>query len=361
MRILLILVLALLAGVPAVGAPAMLSHREAAHLLNRLGYGPAPGEVERLRRLGAPAWIDSQLHPERLALPEALRTRLATLARMEQEQDTPMQAMLLRALGSPRQLEEVMTRFWLDWFGLSPAAAEALRPSVFRRYRDLAAALAPLGGRAAPAAGVDGLHLRRALARYFVGRPVSEALDARMGAAWRRGGGALRPVLHVLFASREFLAPDAIGSQRKDRFRFIVSALRATGTDVANAAPLLPLLDDARAPDRFIEALAAGSLGVAALPPGAHEHASSALPARALPAGQERPGVLAPPSAWPSSASTPAARAMAAATRSPAPDPARLLEALEGTVGSATQAAARERTPAEAVRLLIASEDFLRY
>ena len=34
------------------------------HALNRLGYGPGPGDVERVRKMGLEKWIDQQLHPE---------------------------------------------------------------------------------------------------------------------------------------------------------------------------------------------------------------------------------------------------------------------------------------------------------
>jgi uncharacterized protein (DUF1800 family) len=34
------------------------------HALNRLGYGPRPGDVERIRQMGLEKWIDQQLHPE---------------------------------------------------------------------------------------------------------------------------------------------------------------------------------------------------------------------------------------------------------------------------------------------------------
>ena len=36
------------------------------HALNRLGYGPHPGDVERIRQMGLEKWIDQQLHPERI-------------------------------------------------------------------------------------------------------------------------------------------------------------------------------------------------------------------------------------------------------------------------------------------------------
>src|SRR5713226_8919215 len=33
------------------------------HALNRLGYGPRPGDIERVRRIGLERWIEQQLHP----------------------------------------------------------------------------------------------------------------------------------------------------------------------------------------------------------------------------------------------------------------------------------------------------------
>jgi uncharacterized protein (DUF1800 family) len=34
------------------------------HALNRLGYGPRPGDVERIRKMGLEKWVDQQLHPD---------------------------------------------------------------------------------------------------------------------------------------------------------------------------------------------------------------------------------------------------------------------------------------------------------
>ncbi len=42
-----------------------LSEDEAAlHTLTRLGYGPRPGDIERVRKIGLKKWIDQQLHPD---------------------------------------------------------------------------------------------------------------------------------------------------------------------------------------------------------------------------------------------------------------------------------------------------------
>ncbi|HEY4709778.1 MAG TPA: DUF1800 domain-containing protein [Candidatus Acidoferrales bacterium] len=45
------------------------------HALNRLAYGPRPGDVERIRQMGLEKWIDQQLHPESID-DSALDTRL---------------------------------------------------------------------------------------------------------------------------------------------------------------------------------------------------------------------------------------------------------------------------------------------
>jgi uncharacterized protein (DUF1800 family) len=46
------------------------------HALNRLGYGPRPGDVEHVKQIGLAAWIDQQLHPESIN-DSALGARLA--------------------------------------------------------------------------------------------------------------------------------------------------------------------------------------------------------------------------------------------------------------------------------------------
>ncbi len=47
------------------------------HALNRLAYGPRPGDVERVRQMGLEKWIDQQLHPESID-DSALDKRLET-------------------------------------------------------------------------------------------------------------------------------------------------------------------------------------------------------------------------------------------------------------------------------------------
>ncbi|MFO0121865.1 MAG: DUF1800 family protein, partial [Inhella sp.] len=50
----------------------------AAHALNRLAWGPRPGDLARVQAMGWRAYLDEQLQPERLPQPE-LDERLAAL------------------------------------------------------------------------------------------------------------------------------------------------------------------------------------------------------------------------------------------------------------------------------------------
>jgi uncharacterized protein (DUF1800 family) len=40
--------------------------REILHALNRLGFGPRPGDLEAVKKMGLSKWIDLQLHPDRI-------------------------------------------------------------------------------------------------------------------------------------------------------------------------------------------------------------------------------------------------------------------------------------------------------
>src|SRR6202049_32612 len=49
-----------------IGLPAtdLTTDEAIAHALNRLGFGPRPGDVDRVKQMGLAKWIDRQLHPE---------------------------------------------------------------------------------------------------------------------------------------------------------------------------------------------------------------------------------------------------------------------------------------------------------
>jgi uncharacterized protein (DUF1800 family) len=147
----------------------------AAHVLNRLAFGPRLGDIAQVRRVGIHAWIDGQLHPERIDN-RALEARLARFETLSldtstilrdyyapamqerrarqrqagaatapedprpsspQDLKTPRpqdfssverkarlvlaelsEARVLRAVYSERQLEEVLTDFWFNHFNV---------------------------------------------------------------------------------------------------------------------------------------------------------------------------------------------------------------------------------------------------
>ncbi|MET3137830.1 uncharacterized protein (DUF1800 family) [Undibacterium sp. GrIS 1.2] len=170
----------------------------ALHVLNRLGYGPKPGDINKVLQTGVKNYIQTQLHPETIPLPDTLVRRLDSLsteesttgqmlgdylmARKEVKEaksdkdgkesadnnkddkqkgreilvrmaENTAESRLARATESPRQLEEVMVDFWFNHFnifagkGLDRALIlsyerDAIRPNVFGNFRTLLGATA---------------------------------------------------------------------------------------------------------------------------------------------------------------------------------------------------------------------------
>lgn len=163
------------AGPAAAGSESkkLTEEQKILHLLNRIGYGPRPGDLERVKRIGIERYIEEQLHPERIddsALEarlrrfESLRMSIAQLyekypepamiaARLglrqgqnqrdqnpSEQQETrrklleyysennlkpPVELLaelqsqkLIRAIYSERQLYEVMVDFWFNHFNV---------------------------------------------------------------------------------------------------------------------------------------------------------------------------------------------------------------------------------------------------
>ncbi len=57
-------------------AGAMEEQKRAVHALNRLTFGPRPGDIQRVEQMGVEKWVELQLHPERIDN-SALEARLA--------------------------------------------------------------------------------------------------------------------------------------------------------------------------------------------------------------------------------------------------------------------------------------------
>ena len=77
------------------------------HALDRLMFGPRPGDVQRLKKVGLKKWIDQQLHPERIKENAALEMKLAPLESLRM---TPMQTVqhypppqLIKAIANGKQ------------------------------------------------------------------------------------------------------------------------------------------------------------------------------------------------------------------------------------------------------------------
>jgi len=81
--------------------------------------------------------------------------------------------------------------------------------------------------------------ISRELAQRFVADDPPPALVERMAKTFRESDGDIRAVLTTLFTSREFFSQGAYRAKVKTPFEMIVSAVRATGATVDNAAPLV--------------------------------------------------------------------------------------------------------------------------
>ena len=173
------------------------------HVLNRIGFGPRPGDVDRVRQMGLRQYIEQQLHPERIS-DESLAARLNGLStltlsskaiaeryeipQMQARRDAKQEAAsspnpdqapsvkdlkranpdqqraneplielsmqkVVRAAYSERQLQEVLTDFWFNHFNvdarkgperfmLTEYERDVIRPHVLGHFRDLLGATA---------------------------------------------------------------------------------------------------------------------------------------------------------------------------------------------------------------------------
>src|SRR5580698_4213392 len=56
------------------------------HALDRLTFGPRPGDVEAVKKIGVKKWIDLQLHPEKIAENAILQAKLTPLETLRMTQ-----------------------------------------------------------------------------------------------------------------------------------------------------------------------------------------------------------------------------------------------------------------------------------
>lgn len=196
------------ASLPAQGVDTRTDTARVVHLLERATFGPTPHSLERALELGVEGWLDRQLQPDRIGddearqrlsaipaagmsveelyrsfpslgtvrkilrlemgdparAPKAERARADSAFRAEARRrylhrDTwtlrsqLIEAKLVRAVHSRRQLEEVMTDFWFNHFNVDfnkgagrwlavDFERNAIRPHVFGRFEELLVAVA---------------------------------------------------------------------------------------------------------------------------------------------------------------------------------------------------------------------------
>jgi len=166
----------------------MIDKAAALHIANRLGLGPAPGDLEHIATTGFEDWLENQLHPHPSQLPQSVMSVLgsqptfgkdcATLyaeyfwraqipdpnaAPKEQKKEFKRRerrvmreaqtARLVRAVGSPWRLQEALVEFWFNHFNVYEKKGlvriwvgayeeEAIRPHILGRFSDLLLATA---------------------------------------------------------------------------------------------------------------------------------------------------------------------------------------------------------------------------
>jgi uncharacterized protein (DUF1800 family) len=154
-------------------------------VFNRFGYGPRPGDVDRIEKIGLPSYLRQQLFPETipdLDVEKQLRdfpTLSMTTSQIMSEFSDPDQKLspeiqkemfppykrparlllelqegkLIRAISSERQLQEVMVDFWFNHFNVfwgkdadrrmvTSFERDAIRPNALGTFRDLLMATA---------------------------------------------------------------------------------------------------------------------------------------------------------------------------------------------------------------------------
>jgi uncharacterized protein (DUF1800 family) len=178
----------------ALPASTLTEDQRIIHVLNRLGYGARPGDLERVKQIGLAAYVDRQLDPGRMpddrleaslqafpaltmSVPELLRSypepdpkllakaQSGEMSQEEMRQMAPLErrpariavelqaAKLTRAVLSERQLQEVMVDFWFNHFNVDARKGAvkwmvadyertAIRPHALGKFRDLLLATA---------------------------------------------------------------------------------------------------------------------------------------------------------------------------------------------------------------------------
>ncbi len=92
----------------------MSEEQKAEHVMNRLGFGPRPGDLDRVRQMGVAVWIEQQLNPEKID-DSAIERRLEPMATLKMTNDDlamnyPQAAQLRRIVEAVRSGQPVPPR-----------------------------------------------------------------------------------------------------------------------------------------------------------------------------------------------------------------------------------------------------------
>jgi uncharacterized protein (DUF1800 family) len=163
----------------------MPQEKRALHALNRVAFGPRPGDLERVNQIGVERYMREQLDPQSIPVPPDLVRRVGALATLhmtpvelfetfqlpvqqakgdkDAQKDArqrsqlilqeAVEGRLMRAIYGTRQLQEVMTAFWFNHFNVFAGKGlchlwagayeqEAIRPHTMGRFRTLLGATA---------------------------------------------------------------------------------------------------------------------------------------------------------------------------------------------------------------------------
>jgi uncharacterized protein (DUF1800 family) len=145
------------------------------HAINRLSFGPQPGDIEKIGGMGIEAYIQSQLNPQPIKESDVVTRKLNSLPilklkpleifyyELKNKKSVPppatvifeqlITAHLVRAINSQRQLQELMVGFWFNHFNVFarkpfvlshvPSYEEhAIRPNALGKFRNLLGAVA---------------------------------------------------------------------------------------------------------------------------------------------------------------------------------------------------------------------------
>jgi hypothetical protein len=152
---------------PAAVSEAQQSADEVWRALNRLTFGPRPGQVEAVRKQGLENWLKVQMNP--LAIDDsAVEKRLGDFITLDMTNSELVSqkgaqqgkvvyeldaATVMRSIYSPRELHEVMVNFWSEHFSIwhekeldkvfkTADDRDVIRKNTFTTYRQILGASA---------------------------------------------------------------------------------------------------------------------------------------------------------------------------------------------------------------------------